>query len=45
MSVCVYTMCVLDALAGKEKSLDPLELEIRMVVSHHVGAQNRVFNL
>ena len=26
---------------GQKKTLDPLKLELQMVVSHHVGAENR----
>lgn len=39
LPVCLFTMHVPDALGGK-KWLIPLELELKMVVKHHVGAEN-----
>jgi hypothetical protein len=35
--VCVYS-CVLCALGGQQRALDPLKLELQMVVSHSVSA-------
>jgi hypothetical protein len=32
--------CVPDALGGQKRASNPLELELRMAVSHHVGAGN-----
>jgi hypothetical protein len=28
---------------GQEKALDPLELELQIVVSHHMGAENQTW--
>lgn len=43
LCLCVfYTMCVLGVLAGKmKKPLDPLELEIRMVVESPCGCSEQ----
>ena len=30
-----------NAFGGQKRVLDPLELELQMVVSHHVGARNQ----
>jgi hypothetical protein len=27
--------------AGQKNALDPLELELQMIVNHHVGAENQ----
>ena len=32
------TMCIPDALRGQERASDTLELELQIVVSHHVNA-------
>lgn len=43
LHVCVYTMCGPDALGGgHEGASDSLELELRTLVSHHVGVGNQV---
>lgn len=46
MSACLH-VCVCathrpDALGGQKRALHPLALELQRVVSHHVGARNRV---
>ena len=38
--VCLCTMCAPGACNSKKKALDPLELELQVVVSHHVGSVN-----
>ena len=43
MYVCMYTTCALDA-HGDQKVLGPLELELQVVVSHHVGGGNRTLD-
>ena len=40
MYVYVSRVCVLGALVGQTRVSDPLELELQMVVNHHVGAGN-----
>ena len=42
LPTCMYAMCVPGACRGQKKALDLLELELRMVVSHHVGAGNEI---
>lgn len=39
--VCMCTMYVLDALGVQKSTLGLLEVEFRMVLSHHVGAGNQ----
>lgn len=39
--VCMCTACMPDALRG-QNSLYHLELDLQMVVSHHVGAGNQI---
>ena len=39
--MCMCTMCVSVAGRGQKRVSDPLELELQMVVSHHVGAENK----
>lgn len=41
LHLCICTMCVPGAIGGQKGSMDPLELELWMVVNHHVGAGNR----
>ena len=36
----VYMNCMLGASGGQNKALDPLELELKMVVSCHVGTDS-----
>jgi hypothetical protein len=38
--MCVFTTCISGALRIQKKILDPLELELQVVVSQHVGAGN-----
>lgn len=35
-------MCVPGVHNGQKRVLDPSELEIQMIVSHHVGAENQI---
>ena len=35
-----YVSRVPDTLRGQKRELDPLELELNMILSHHVGAGN-----
>jgi hypothetical protein len=37
LSTCLCTMCVPDDHGGQKKALGPLVLELKMVVSHHIG--------
>jgi hypothetical protein len=37
------TMCVPDACGGQKRMPNPLELELQVVVSHHVGAGNQIW--
>ena len=39
----MHTTCVIGALKAKKKASDLLELELWMVVNHHVGAGNRTW--
>lgn len=42
MHACIPSMCVQwKACRGEERASDPIELEIKMTVSHHVSAKNR----
>lgn len=36
---CIY-VCMPGALGGQKTVSEPLELELQVVVSHHVGARN-----
>ena len=40
LAACVCTMFVTGVHVGLKGMSDPLELELQMVVSHHVGAGN-----
>jgi hypothetical protein len=42
--VWLCTLCV-QARGGQKRALDPLELELQMVASHHVGAGNQTLVL
>lgn len=37
--ICVYCVCVW-CMQSKKRALDPLEVELRSVVSHHVYPEN-----
>lgn len=39
-SVCMCPVCVVIACRSQKPASDPLELEIKTAVSHHVGARN-----
>ena len=39
-ALCPCATFMLDVLRGQKRALDSLELELQMVVSHHVGAWN-----
>lgn len=42
MHACMCSVCVQwKACRGEKRASDPLELEIKMTVSHHVSAKNR----
>lgn len=43
--VCLYTVCMLSACGGQKRTSDPLEPELQMVVTHHVGAGNQTWDL
>ena len=38
--MCVHVLCECGTSGGQKRALDPLELELQMVVSHHVAAGN-----
>lgn len=38
LHACLFTMCISDALRGHKTVSDPQELELQIIVSHHVGA-------
>ena len=40
LSVCTNVSCVSDAFSNQKRALRLLELELRTVVNHHVGAGN-----
>lgn len=40
MSVCLYTMCILDTQEGQKKVLDSQERELEIAESYHVRARN-----
>lgn len=42
LHVCVHTICMLVACEGKMRASDVPELELYMVVSHHLGVGNQV---
>jgi hypothetical protein len=44
LPVCLRTMCVTSACRG-QKVLEHLELELQILVSHHVGAGNQTWVL
>ena len=39
MHICICTVCV--TCEGQKRVLDPLELELQMVMNQHVGARNQ----
>lgn len=41
----IYEYCVCRNPKRSEEALDPLELELEMAVSHHVGAKNQALVL
>lgn len=41
----LYTLCVLGALGGQKSASDPLELELNMIMSGHVGSGNQIWFL
>lgn len=41
LHICLYTMCVSGAHGVLKRASDSLELELQMVVGHHVGARNQ----
>ena len=43
--MCMYNVCVFGAGKGHKRVLKPLELEVQMVVSHHVPVGNQVWVL
>lgn len=40
MSVCLYTMCILDTQEGQKRVLDFQERELEIAESYHVRARN-----
>lgn len=42
MQVYMYTVCMTGAQEDQRRALDPLELELQMVVSRHVDAGNQI---
>lgn len=42
---CLYTLCVLGALGGQKSVSNPLELELNMIMSGHVGSGNQTWFL
>ena len=45
VSVCMYVSVHIDVYRGQKKVLDPLELGLQMIVSHHVDAGPRTWVL
>ena len=43
LHVCMCTICISDASGGQRKAADLLKLELRMIVSHHVGSGNQTW--
>ena len=43
--VCMCTMCMPGTCGGQNGTLDPLELEYQMVVSHHMDAEDQTLVL
>ena len=37
LHVYMYTKCVPSALRGQKRASDPLELELRITIIHHLG--------
>ena len=42
MYVCMYTMYMPAAHGSQKRKVDPLELELQMVVNHSVYARNQI---
>lgn len=40
LNICLCIMCVSGAQGGQKRTLGPLGLELKMVVNHHVAAEN-----
>lgn len=40
--LCIYTMFKTGAHEGQKRQLDPLEVELQLLVSCHMGAENCV---
>lgn len=45
LCVCVNTMCMSGTHGGQKRESEPLELELRTVVSHDVSARKQVWVL
>jgi hypothetical protein len=43
--VCIHTTCMSGACGGQKQKPGPLEMELQMIVSHHVGARNQTWVL
>lgn len=41
----LYTLCVFGALGGQKSVSDPLELELNMIMSGHMGSGNQTWFL
>lgn len=44
-NACMCTMCMPNAQGSQKRAPNPLETELQMFVSHHVGASNRIWLL
>lgn len=44
LHLCMCTMCMLGTCRGQKRPLDPLDLELWMLLSHHVETGNRTWS-
>lgn len=42
LPACVCSMCMPGVLGGQKGETESLQLELQMVVIHHVGARNQI---
>ena len=45
LPACMPVFGVCSALEGQKRALDPLKLELQVIVSHHMGAGNQAWLL
>lgn len=45
LPACVYIICVPGAREGQKRGSNPLEMELQVIVSYHVGCENWTYIL